>query len=111
MGLLTLGRWSGSFHEAGWAWNLRPQRKAGQRWAPSAEFVESALIFIYGSTNIFLEHLGSTDGVWTPSDLEHFSITVLFLGGGSVRLMRKHLISIIVKPVILTGIATGWHAR
>jgi hypothetical protein len=85
MGLLTLGRWSGSFHEAGWAWNLRPQRKAGKRWTPSAEFVESALIFIYGSTNIFLEHLGSRDGVWTPSDLEHFSITVLFLGGGSVR--------------------------
>ncbi|KAL6877241.1 hypothetical protein HDV57DRAFT_139197 [Trichoderma longibrachiatum] len=87
MGLLTLGRWSGSFHEAGWAWNLRPQRKAGKRWTPSAEFVESALIFIYGSTNIFLEHLGNTDGVWTPSDLEHFSITVLFLGGGSVGML------------------------
>ncbi|RFU75511.1 hypothetical protein TARUN_6755 [Trichoderma arundinaceum] len=83
MGLLTLGRWSGSFHESGWAWNLRPQRKAGKRWTPSAEFVESALIFVYGSTNIFLEHLGSQDGTWTPSDLEHFSITVLFLGGGS----------------------------
>ncbi|KAL7790381.1 hypothetical protein V8C37DRAFT_384944 [Trichoderma ceciliae] len=83
MGLLTLGRWSGSFHESGWAWNLRPQKKAGQRWTPSAEFVESALIFIYGSTNIFLEHLGNQDGVWTHSDLEHFSITVLFLGGGS----------------------------
>ncbi|KAH6606279.1 hypothetical protein Trco_005432 [Trichoderma cornu-damae] len=82
MGLLTLGRWSGSFYESGWAWNLRPQRTAGKRWAPSAEFVESALIFTYGSTNIFLEHLGSQDGVWTPSDLEHFSITVLFLGGG-----------------------------
>lgn len=88
MGLLTLGRWSGSFYESGWAWNLRPQKKAGQRWAPSAEFVESFLIFFYGSTNIFLEHLGSRDGVWTPSDLEHFSITVLFLGGGSVSLAQ-----------------------
>lgn len=90
MGLLTLGRWSGSFHESGWAWNLRLQRRAGQRWAPSAEFVESALIFVYGSTNIFLEHLGSKDGVWRPSDLEHFSITVLFLGGGSVSLAQPH---------------------
>ncbi|KAL6816039.1 hypothetical protein GGI42DRAFT_339126 [Trichoderma sp. SZMC 28013] len=87
MGLLTLGRWSGSFYESGWAWNLRPQKKAGQRWAPSAEFVESFLIFFYGSTNIFLEHLGSRDGVWTPSDLEHFSITVLFLGGGSIGML------------------------
>ncbi|UKZ49540.1 hypothetical protein TrVGV298_003787 [Trichoderma virens] len=87
MGLLTLGRWSGSFHESGWAWNLRPQRKAGQRWVVSAEWVESFLIFFYGSTNIFLEHLGSSDGVWTPSDLEHFSITVLFLGGGSIGML------------------------
>ncbi|KAM0249378.1 hypothetical protein ACHAQJ_009094 [Trichoderma viride] len=80
MGLLTLGRWSGSFYESGWSWNLRRQRTG---WTPSAEFVESALIFTYGATNIFLEHLGSRDGVWRPSDLEHLSITVLFLGGGS----------------------------
>lgn len=81
LGLFTLGRWSGSFGELGWAWNLRPRRHAA-KWRPSAEFVESLLIFIYGSTNIFMEHLGGAGGAWTASDLEHVSITVLFIGGG-----------------------------
>ncbi|KAK4136168.1 hypothetical protein BT67DRAFT_375348 [Trichocladium antarcticum] len=81
LGILTLGRWAGSFGELGWAWNVRP-KKAGQRWRPSAEFVESALIFFYGSTNIFLEHLGGWGGEWSAQDLEHASITVLFIGGG-----------------------------
>lgn len=81
LGILTLGRWAGSFGELGWAWNVRP-KQAGQRWRPSAEFVESALIFTYGSTNIFLEHLGNWGKEWSPEDLEHISITVLFIGGG-----------------------------
>ncbi|KAL2172303.1 hypothetical protein VTG60DRAFT_6681 [Thermothelomyces hinnuleus] len=81
LGIFTLGRWAGSFGELGWAWNLRP-RKAGQKWCPSAEFVESAAIFFYGSTNIFLEHLGGWGGEWSAQDLEHLSITVLFIGGG-----------------------------
>ena len=55
---------------------------------PSAEFVESFLIFFYGSTNIFLEHLGNSDGEWKAQDLEHLAITVLFIGGG---LVRAHL--------------------
>lgn len=80
LGLFTLGRWAGSFGELGWAWNVRP--KTSQKWRPSAEFVESALIFFYGSTNIFLEHLGGWGGAWTPTDMEHISITVLFIGGG-----------------------------
>jgi hypothetical protein len=83
LGLFNLGRWSGSFAEVGWAWNARP-RRAGQKWRPSAEFVESALIFFYGSTNIFLEHLGGWGGEWSAQDLEHISITVLFIGGGLV---------------------------
>lgn len=81
-GILTLGRWAGCFGELGWAWNVRPKTVAGQKWRPSAEFVESALIFTYGSTNIFLEHLGGWGGEWTATDLEHVSITVLFIGGG-----------------------------
>ncbi|KAK0610446.1 hypothetical protein B0T17DRAFT_511946 [Bombardia bombarda] len=81
LGILTLGRWAGSFGELGWAWNIRP-KQAGQKWRPSAEFVESALIFFYGSTNIFLEHLGGWGGAWSAQDLEHVSITVLFIGGG-----------------------------
>ncbi|KAF0317734.1 hypothetical protein GQ607_015044 [Colletotrichum asianum] len=81
LGLLTLGRWTGSFGELGWAWNVRPKRADG-KWRPSAEFVESALIFVYGSTNVFLEHLGNWGGEYSAQDLEHISITVLFIGGG-----------------------------
>ncbi|KAK9249927.1 hypothetical protein V1507DRAFT_507172 [Lipomyces tetrasporus] len=81
LGILTLGRWSGCFGELGWAWNVRPRTKQ-QRWRPSAEFVESGLIFLYGSTNIFLEHLGGWGGEWKEQDLEHLSITILFIGGG-----------------------------
>ncbi|EXK44923.1 hypothetical protein FOMG_03563 [Fusarium oxysporum f. sp. melonis 26406] len=81
LGIFTLGRWTGSFGELGWAWNVRP-RKNSQKWRPSAEFVESFLIFFYGATNIFMEHLGGWGGDWTAQDMEHISITVLFIGGG-----------------------------
>ncbi|CAK7241353.1 MAG: hypothetical protein STHCBS139747_002814 [Sporothrix thermara] len=81
LGIFTLGRWAGCFGEWGWAWNVRP-KSPSQKWRPSAEFVESFLIFFYGATNIFLEHLGGAGGAWTPTDLEHVSITVLFIGGG-----------------------------
>ncbi|KAK4161670.1 hypothetical protein QBC43DRAFT_95150 [Cladorrhinum sp. PSN259] len=81
LGIFTLGRWAGSFGELGWAWNVAP-RRAHQGWRPSAEFTESFLIFFYGSTNIFLEHLGGWGGEWSAQDLEHLSITVLFIGGG-----------------------------
>ena len=66
------------------AWNVRPKSAASKKFVPSAEFVESALIFIYGATNIFLEHLGNWGGEWSFEDLEHISITVLFIGGGLV---------------------------
>ncbi|KAG8666939.1 hypothetical protein FPOAC1_011761 [Fusarium poae] len=81
LGIFTLGRWSGSFGELGWAWNIRPKNHP-KGWSPSAELVESFLIFFYGSTNIFMEHLGGWGGAWTVQDMEHISITVLFLGGG-----------------------------
>ena len=64
---------------------MRPKRVGGsQKWRPSAEFVEGFLIFFYGSTNIFLEHLGNAGEAFSPQDLEHISITVLFIGGGAV---------------------------
>lgn len=66
------------------AWNIRQANRANT-WRPSAEFVESGLIFFYGATNIFLEHLSNWDGKWEARDLEHVSITVLFIGGGLVR--------------------------
>ncbi|KAF2760871.1 hypothetical protein EJ05DRAFT_244565 [Pseudovirgaria hyperparasitica] len=85
-GVLTLGRWLGSFADAGWAWNVKPPpgELVGRRCAalPTAEFTESFVIFLYGSTNVFLEHLAAWGDAWTPQDLEHVSISVMFFGGG-----------------------------
>lgn len=84
-GLLTLGRWMGAFTEFGWAWNIRPAHPLVARWktrVPSAEFVESAVIFTYGASNIFLEHITAWGKAWSPEDIEHVSITLLFFGGG-----------------------------
>ncbi|RDW67894.1 integral membrane protein-3 [Coleophoma cylindrospora] len=80
-GVLTLGRWAGAFANLGWAWNIKPT-KAQKANRPSAEFVESFLIFFYGSTNVFLEHLAAWGKEWSPQDLEHLSITIMFIGGG-----------------------------
>lgn len=89
-GLLTLGRWMGAFAEFGWAWNLRPTHSKGYRWkncVPSAEFTESFVIWLYGASNIFLEHLNNWGGKWSPQDFEHVSITILFFGGGLFGMM------------------------
>ncbi|KAK6852051.1 hypothetical protein PG995_012176 [Apiospora arundinis] len=86
LGLFYLGRWAGSFGELGWAWNVRPKQST-QKWRPSAEFVEGFLIFFYGSTNIFLEHLGNAGEAFSAQDLEHVSITVLFIGGGLLAML------------------------
>ncbi|KAH0565643.1 hypothetical protein GP486_000952 [Trichoglossum hirsutum] len=85
-GVLTLGRWMGCFADLGWAWNVKPSPMAGSRKArvPSAEFVESFVIFLYGSTNVFLEHLAAWGAAWAPQDLEHVSISIMFFGGGLV---------------------------
>ncbi|KAH8819527.1 integral membrane protein-like protein [Xylogone sp. PMI_703] len=80
-GILTLGRWGGAFAEIGWAWNISPV-KPSRRAPPTAEFVESFLIFFYGCTNVFLEHLAAWGGEWAPQDFEHLSITIMFFGGG-----------------------------
>ncbi|KAJ4986875.1 integral membrane protein [Stagonosporopsis vannaccii] len=84
-GFLTLGRWMGAFADLGWAWNMKPTKDVvGRRKAslPSAEFTESFVIWLYGCTNVFLEHLAAWGDAWTAQDLEHVSISVLFFGGG-----------------------------
>jgi hypothetical protein len=85
-GLLTLGRWMGCFADFGWAWNLKPSRDlVGWRaQIPTAEFTESLVKFLYGATNVFLEHFAAWGGEWTAVDLEHLSITIMFFGGGLV---------------------------
>jgi hypothetical protein len=80
-GTLTLGRWMGCFSAQGWAWNLQP---FGRKNTKSMEFLECYIIFLYGITNIFLEHLSAWGEAWIPSDFEHVAISLLFIGGGLV---------------------------
>ncbi|KAF2768994.1 hypothetical protein EJ03DRAFT_273020 [Teratosphaeria nubilosa] len=104
-GLLTLGRWMGAFTEFGWAWNIRPGYPLVERWKtriPSAEFTESFVIWLYGASNVFLEHLGNAGGEWTPQDFEHVSITILFFGGGLLGMIidSSSLRNLINTPVV-----------
>ncbi|PWY88444.1 integral membrane protein [Aspergillus heteromorphus CBS 117.55] len=84
-GILTLGRMLGSWADLGWAWNVKPSSTIVGGWkakVPTGEFVESFVIFLYGITNVFLEHLAGWGSAWTATDLEHVSISVMFFGGG-----------------------------
>jgi hypothetical protein len=85
-GIITLGRYCGVFADFGWAWNLRPPGSlTGQKWkdrAPTAEMVESAVIFLYGASQQFMEHLGNDDGKWSNKDLQHVSIAIMFMWAG-----------------------------
>ncbi|KAL1964018.1 hypothetical protein VTN77DRAFT_7564 [Rasamsonia byssochlamydoides] len=84
-GLVVLGRFMGCWADFGWAWNVKPPQQVvgkSKSRVPTAEFIESAAIFFYGSTNVFLEHLGGWGGAWTATDLEHLSIAVMFFGAG-----------------------------
>ncbi|KAE9964492.1 hypothetical protein BLS_008278 [Venturia inaequalis] len=84
-GIYTLGRWMGAFADFGWAWNIKPRSDLIPTWKtriPSADSVESFLIFLYGISNVWLEHLAAWGSTWSPEDYEHVSITILFFGGG-----------------------------
>lgn len=86
-GVLTLGRYVGCWADLGWAWNKKPTTPIVSSWkskVPSGEFVESLVIFVYGVSNVFLEHLNAWGKAWAPSDMEHLSITFMFFGGGLV---------------------------
>lgn len=102
-GIITFGRYLGCWADLGWAWNKKPSASIVGRWkakVPSGEFTESLCIFLYGASNVFLEHLSSWGGEWSATDLEHVSISVMFFGGGLVsssvettpasRLIRTH---------------------
>lgn len=74
----------GSFADLGWAWNRRPSKSlvGWKSQIPTAEFAESFVIWLYGCTNVFLEHLAAWGGAWSAQDFEHVSISILFFGGG-----------------------------
>lgn len=84
-GVLTLGRYIGCWADLGWAWNKKPSASIVGNWkskVPSGEWTESFVIFFYGITNVFLEHLSNWGDAWSATDMEHLSITILFFGGG-----------------------------
>ncbi|OQE43413.1 hypothetical protein PENCOP_c003G07405 [Penicillium coprophilum] len=83
-GVLTLGRYIGCWADLGWAWNKKPSASivGWKSKVPSGEATESFVIFLYGATNVFLEHLNGAGKAWSATDLEHVSISVLFFGGG-----------------------------
>ncbi|RAH74778.1 Ytp1 family protein [Aspergillus aculeatinus CBS 121060] len=84
-GLLTLGRMLGCWADLGWAWNVKPSSAIVGKWkakVPTGEFTESFVIFLYGASNMFLEHLTGWGGKWTATDFEHVSISIMFFGGG-----------------------------
>lgn len=71
-GLLTFGRFLGSFAERGWSWNRPPTPDYH-----SAEFVESLVIFLYGTTNMWMERFGANPGdPFTTKQIQHISIAV-----------------------------------
>jgi hypothetical protein len=79
-GLLTFSRFLGSYSDLGWAWNRIPSGDY-----PSAEFVESLVIFIYGITNTWMERFGAKPGDrYTTKQLQHIGIAVMFWFAGLV---------------------------
>ena len=77
----------GCWADFGWAWNVKPPRAVVANWkasVPTGEFTESFIIFLYGSTNVFLEHLAAWGQTWSAIDLQHISISIMFFGGGLV---------------------------
>ncbi|KAI0921369.1 hypothetical protein AcW2_006361 [Taiwanofungus camphoratus] len=79
-GLVTFARYLGSFSEIGWAWNVAPSGSY-----PSAEFVESAVIFLYGITNTWMERFGAHPGdPYTTKQMQHISIAIMFWFAGLV---------------------------
>lgn len=76
----------GCFSDLGWAWNLKPSKPRNWNSSITMEGIECALILLYGVSNVFLEHLSAWGKEWSAQDFEHVSISLLFIGGGLVRL-------------------------
>ncbi|KAI8145962.1 hypothetical protein BJV82DRAFT_30610 [Fennellomyces sp. T-0311] len=71
-GIITFSRYLGAFAEQGWAWN---RIDGASKF--SFEMIESFLIFTYGITNTWLEHLGQNPE-WSHKDLEHASLAFMW---------------------------------
>ncbi|KAJ7742459.1 hypothetical protein DFH07DRAFT_836540 [Mycena maculata] len=79
-GLFTFARFLGYCSELGWSWNRAPT--SGY---PTAEFVESFLVFFYGITNTWMERFGANPGdPYTTKQIQHIGIAVMFWFAGLV---------------------------
>lgn len=71
---------------------------------PTGELTESFVIFLYGVTNVFLEHLSAWGGAWAARDLEHVAISIMFFGGGLVSFdHRFHVFDILRSWKLICG--------
>jgi hypothetical protein len=115
-GILTLGRFMGAWADLGWAWNKKPPASivGWKAKVPSGEFVESFVIWLYGVTNVFLEHLGGKGNDWSAADMEHVSISVMFFGGGLAgmlfesRRIRDALNNTLLRAPIHKAVDKNW---
>ncbi|CCF58883.1 hypothetical protein KAFR_0F02870 [Kazachstania africana CBS 2517] len=109
LGVLALSRYCGLGSKYGWAWNritltyqnLRTINRESRTVFPklflkltpkgtiTMEGFESFLIFFYGTTNVFLEHLAGAGGAWTAKDLQHVSIAFVYIGTGLCGLLTE----------------------
>lgn len=101
-GILTFARYIGAFADYGWAWNTRPLTKR-HSLAPSAEFVECFVIFLYGISNTWMERFGAAPGApYSVKEVQHISIAVMFWFAGligmgmEVETLKKWLASAVV---------------
>ncbi|KAJ7179854.1 cytoplasmic protein [Mycena crocata] len=79
-GLISFARFLGWCSELGWSWNRAPS--SGY---PTAEFVESFLIFLYGITNTWMERFGANPGdPFTTKQIQHIGIAVMFWFAGLI---------------------------
>lgn len=104
LGVFSLARYCGALSRFGLAWNkhvvFKNQVDTNSLWYKltphgliTMEGYESFMIFFYGTTNVFLEHLASPGGAWTPKDLQHVSIAFMYIGSGLCGLITEALLS------------------
>ncbi|KAF8190759.1 hypothetical protein K438DRAFT_2018596 [Mycena galopus ATCC 62051] len=79
-GLVCFARFLGWCSERGWSWNRAPC--SGY---PTAEMIESTVIFLYGATNTWMERFGANPGdPFTTKQIQHIGIAVMFWFAGLV---------------------------
>ncbi|CAH7671583.1 hypothetical protein PPACK8108_LOCUS6375 [Phakopsora pachyrhizi] len=86
-GILSWTRYLGGYPEHGWPWGQSSEARIGSL---SAEMIESIVVFIYGSTNVWMERFGTAPGEpYTVKQVQHVSIAMMFAFGGLAGIMLE----------------------